>query len=24
MTKDEGTILYFVGIGPSSTDNIEK
>jgi quercetin dioxygenase-like cupin family protein len=24
ITKDEGTILYFVGIGPSSTDNIEK
>jgi quercetin dioxygenase-like cupin family protein len=24
MTKDEGTILYFVGTGPSTTDNLEK
>ena len=24
MTKDEGTVLYFVGTGPSTTDNLEK
>jgi hypothetical protein len=24
MTKDEGTVLYFVGTGPSTTDNFEK
>jgi quercetin dioxygenase-like cupin family protein len=24
MTKDEGTILYFVGTGPTRTDNPEK
>jgi hypothetical protein len=24
MTKDEGTVLYFVGAGPSTTDNLEK
>jgi quercetin dioxygenase-like cupin family protein len=23
-TKDEGTVLYFVGTGPSTTDNLEK
>lgn len=23
-TKDEGVVLYFVGIGPSTTDNLEK
>jgi hypothetical protein len=24
MTKDEGVVLYFVGTGPSTTDNLEK
>jgi quercetin dioxygenase-like cupin family protein len=24
MTKDEGAVLYFVGTGPSTTDNLEK
>jgi quercetin dioxygenase-like cupin family protein len=24
MTKDAGTVLYFVGTGPSTTDNLEK
>jgi hypothetical protein len=24
MTKDEEVVLYFVGIGPSTTDNLEK
>lgn len=24
MTKDQGTVLYFVGTGPSTTDNLEK
>jgi hypothetical protein len=24
MTKDEGTVLYFVGTGPSTTDNLER
>ena len=24
VTKDEGVVLYFVGTGPSTTDNLEK
>jgi hypothetical protein len=24
MTKEEGVVLYFVGTGPSTTDNLEK
>jgi hypothetical protein len=24
MTKDEGTVLHFVGTGPTRTDNPEK
>ena len=24
MTRDEGVVLYFVGTGPSTTDNLEK
>ena len=24
MTKGEGVVLYFVGTGPSTTDNLEK
>jgi hypothetical protein len=24
MTKDEGVVLYFVGTGPTTTDNLEK
>ena len=24
IPKDEGTVLYFVGTGPSTTDNLEK
>jgi len=24
MTKDEGAVLYFVGTGPSTTDNLER